>query len=170
MTYVNYPTTEYLQHNLSFLDFVCFNVYLEAQETYEAYLARLQNLAGNKPLVMAEIVLDSHRNGLEGQARSLDWQIRAAFGAGCAGVFTFSWTDEWHRGGYDIEDWDFGLTDRNREAKPALDAVRKAFADVPFPLDRAWPRISVVICSYNGAPTIGETLEAVQCRINDALA
>src|SRR5436309_4893603 len=25
--------------------------------------------------------------------------------AGCAGVFVFAWTDEWHRGGYDIADW-----------------------------------------------------------------
>ena len=30
VTYVNYPTTEYL--DLSFLDFVCFNVYLETRE------------------------------------------------------------------------------------------------------------------------------------------
>ena len=50
-TYVNYPSTEYLK--LPFLDFVCFNVYLEEQEKLNAYLARLQNLAGDKPLVMA---------------------------------------------------------------------------------------------------------------------
>src|SRR5262249_32783014 len=42
VTYVNYPTTEYLE--LPFIDLVCFNVYLETQETLEAYLARLQNL------------------------------------------------------------------------------------------------------------------------------
>src|SRR6266508_4413498 len=30
VTYVNYPSTEYLQ--LPFLDFVCFNVYLESQQ------------------------------------------------------------------------------------------------------------------------------------------
>jgi len=44
VTYVNYPTTEYLR--LPFLDFVCFNVYLESQDRFEAYLARLQNIAG----------------------------------------------------------------------------------------------------------------------------
>src|SRR6266508_2934605 len=33
VTYVNYPSTEYLQ--LPFLDFVCFNVYLESQERLE---------------------------------------------------------------------------------------------------------------------------------------
>jgi len=31
---------------------VCFNVYLETQERYEAYLARLQNIAGDRPLLM----------------------------------------------------------------------------------------------------------------------
>jgi hypothetical protein len=48
VTYVNYPSTEYLQ--LPFLDLVCFNVFLEAEEEFEAYLARLQTLAGNRPL------------------------------------------------------------------------------------------------------------------------
>jgi hypothetical protein len=55
------PTTEYLQ--LPFLDLVCFNVYLETQERLEAYLARLQNIAGDRPLLMGEIGLDSRRNG-----------------------------------------------------------------------------------------------------------
>src|SRR3989449_10843090 len=41
VTYVNYPSTEYLR--LHFLDFVCFNVYLESPERLRAYLARLQN-------------------------------------------------------------------------------------------------------------------------------
>jgi O-antigen biosynthesis protein len=107
-TYVNFPTTEYL--NLPFIDFICFNVYLEQQNTLENYLLRLQNLVGDKPLVMAEIGLDSQRNGFEKQAETLDWQIRKAFSAGCAGIFVFAWTDEWHRGGAEIEDWDFGLT------------------------------------------------------------
>ena len=160
VTYVNYPTTEYLQ--LPFLDFAAFNVYLEHKETYEAYLARLQNLAGDGPLVMAEIGLDSRRNGEGAQAASLDWQVRAAFGAGCAGTFAFKWTDEWHRGGVDIEDWDFGLTDRQRRPKPALDAVRGAYAEVPFSPGLPWPRVSVAVCSYNGAATIGETLDALR--------
>jgi hypothetical protein len=57
VTYVNYPTTEYLQ--LPFLDLFCFNVYLEAQDRLEAYIARLQNIAGDRPLIMTEIGLDS---------------------------------------------------------------------------------------------------------------
>jgi GT2 family glycosyltransferase len=160
VTYVNYPTTEFLR--LPFLDLVCFNVYLEAQERLESYLARLQNLAGDRPLIMGEIGLDSRRNGPEAQAGALDWQIRTAFAAGGSGVFAFSWTDEWHRGGYDIEDWDFGLLTRDRRPKPALEAVRKAFAEVPFPADLPWPRISVVVCSRNGGRTLSDTCEGLR--------
>ena len=40
VTYVNYPPTEYLE--LPFLDYLCFNVYLEAEERLEAYLAHIR--------------------------------------------------------------------------------------------------------------------------------
>ncbi|HSH83062.1 MAG TPA: ABC transporter transmembrane domain-containing protein, partial [Herpetosiphonaceae bacterium] len=160
VTYVNYPSTEYLQ--LPFVDIVCFNVYLESQDCLDSYLARLQNIAGDRPLVMAEIGLDSRRNGEEAHSYALEWQVRTAFAAGCAGAFVFAWTDEWHRGGQDIDDWDFGLTDRNRRPKEALAAVRQAFANVPFPPTLRWPRISVVVCSYNGARTIRSCLEGLK--------
>jgi GT2 family glycosyltransferase len=156
-TYVNYPSTEYLQ--LPFLDFVCFNVYLESQGSLEAYLARLHNIAGDRPLVMGEIGLDSRRHGKFVQAHTLDWQVRTTFAAGCAGAFVFAWTDEWYRGGTAIEDWDFGLTERNRDPKPSMASVRDAFAEVPFGKDRQWPVISVIVCSYNGARTIRTCLE-----------
>src|SRR5205814_2911897 len=64
--------------------------------------------------------LDSMRNGEEAQAQTLDWQLRTTFAAGCCGAFVFSWTDEWHRGGADVDDWAFGLTDGERRPKPAL--------------------------------------------------
>ena len=160
VTYVNFPTTEYLE--LPFVDFVSFNVYLETREKLAGYLARLQNLAGEKPLVMAEIGLDSMRNGETVQADTLEWQIRTTFGAGCAGIFVFSWTDEWHRGGFDIDDWGFGLTDRNRNAKPSLAAITRAYSEVPFPPDWNWPSISVVVCTYNGGRTIRDCLEGLR--------
>ena len=160
VTYVNYPSTEYLR--LPFLDFVCFNVYLESQNRLESYLARLHNLAGDRPLVMAELGLDSFRNGERQQARVLDWQIRTAFAGGCAGVFVYAWTDEWFRGGAEVEDWKFGITDRHRKPKPALGAVRDAFVDVPFARSASWPRISVIVCTYNGSRTIAECLNGLQ--------
>ena len=160
VTYVNYPTTEYLR--LPFLDFVSFNVYLESQDRFGAYLARLQNIAGDRPLFMSELGLDAVRNGEGGQARSLDWQVRAAFAAGCGGVFVFAWTDEWYRHGHDVEDWAFGLTRADRTPKPALEAVREAFAEAPFVPSLPWPRISVVVCSYNGGRTIRDALEGLR--------
>ncbi|PYV13512.1 MAG: glycosyl transferase [Acidobacteria bacterium] len=158
--YANYPSTEYL--DLPFLDLVCFNVYLESREYYEPYLARLQNLSGHRPLLMTEIGTDSRRNGKVAQAISLDWQVRTAFAEGCAGVFAYAWTDEWHCGGHDVTDWDFGLTTRGRKPKRALAAVRKAFTDVPFGSRRSWPRISVVVCSYNGKRTIRDCLDGLR--------
>jgi glycosyltransferase involved in cell wall biosynthesis len=159
VTYVNYPSTGYLE--LPFLDFVCFNVFLERQDRLAAYLGRLQNLAGDRPLLMTELGLDSIRNGADGQAQAIGWQLGTAFEAGCAGTFVYAWTDEWHRGGEDVYDWAFGLTDRDRVAKPALAAVREAYAEVPLSRDRDWPRISVVICAYNAEPTIHECLDGV---------
>jgi GT2 family glycosyltransferase len=160
VTYVNYPTTEYLQ--LPFLDFVCFNVYLETREKLHGYLARLQNIANERPLVLAEIGLDSLRKGVQTQAETLAWQIRTVGSVGGAGAFVFAWTDEWYRGGYEIEDWDFGLTDRTRQPKPALIAVRQAFQEFPVTPERIWPRISVVVCTYNGARTIRDCFEALE--------
>ena len=155
-TYVNYPTTEYLE--LPFVDLLCFNVYLESQDRLAAYLARLQNLAGDRPLVMGEIGLDSLAHGEDGQAAGLDWQVRSAFAAGCAGTFVFAWTDEWYRGGTEVDGWAFGLTDRERRPKPALTTVSRACADAPFTDDRDWPRVSVVVCTHNGRRTIRECL------------
>src|SRR5947199_2043290 len=73
-TYVNYPSTEYLE--LDFVDLLCVNVYLEDQQSFGAYIARLQNIAGNRPLLLAEVGLDSVRNGQEKQSHFLNWQVR----------------------------------------------------------------------------------------------
>jgi len=159
VTYVNFPTTEYL--NLDFLDFISFNVYLETLESLESYLTRLQTLAGDKPLLLAEVGLDSLRNGEQSQADTLDWQLKTVFETGCAGTFVYAWTDDWYTEGHAIEDWDFGLTTRDRQPKPALDVVSERFRKAPFDPDDEWPRMSVVICSYNGSATIEESLRKV---------
>jgi len=159
VTYVNYPSTEYLQ--LGFLDIVCFNVYLESANRFRRYVGRLHNIAEDRPLIMSEIGLDAFRNGEMKQAQTLDWQVRSCFASGCAGVVVFSWTDEWHRGGAEVEDWAFGITDRRRQPRPALNVVQKAFAETPFPSDNEWPRISVIVCSHNGSRTIRKTLDGI---------
>jgi O-antigen biosynthesis protein len=155
-TYVNYPSTEYLE--LPFIDLTSFNVFLEDERTFESYLARLQNLSGDRPLLITEVGIDSRRNGEAAQAKALEWQVRHAFGTGAAGVFVFSWTDEWHRGGHEVTNWDFGLVDRQRQPKPALAAIRNAFAAAPFSASGPWPRVSVVVCTHNGQSTLTECL------------
>jgi glycosyltransferase involved in cell wall biosynthesis len=160
VTYANYPSTEYL--SLHFLDFLCFNVFLEEREKLEAYIARLQCLAGDRPLVMGELGLDSYRNGEDCQRHAIEWQIRASFEGGCAGTFVYSWTDEWYRGGAAVHDWEFGLTRRDRRPKPALATVQRAFAESPFVSDIQWPRVSVAVCTYNGSRTLEECLEGLE--------
>ena len=119
-------------------------------------------LAGERPLLMTELGLDSLRHGEDGQARSLAWQVRTSFAAGCAGTFVYAWTDEWHRGGADVQDWAFGITRSDRTPKPALATVERAFRDVPFPAAHVWPRISIVICTYNGSRTLRDCLEGTR--------
>ncbi len=61
-------------------------------------------------------------------------------------------------------DWDFGLTDRGRRPKPALEVIRRAFAETPLPplpAGAEWPRISVVVCTFNGERTIRGCCEAL---------
>jgi GT2 family glycosyltransferase/sugar lactone lactonase YvrE len=161
LTYVNFPPTEYL--DLDVFDVCAFNVYLHRQRDLHAYLARLQHIAGYKPLLLAEAGADSIREGLDGQAAITAMHVRAAFAEGACGAVAFSWTDEWWRGGQSVDDWAFGLVDRDRQPKPALAAVAEAFADAPFPSEERaeWPRVSVVVCAYNAADTLDECLRAL---------
>jgi GT2 family glycosyltransferase len=162
LTYVNYPPTEFLE--LPFFDVCSFNVYLHDEKDLRAYLARLQHIAGNKPLLLAEAGADSIREGLQGQARLTAMQLRAAFESGACGAVAYAWTDEWWRGGCAVEDWAFGLVDAERRPKPALEAVSRVFASAPFDeRDRArWPRVSVVVCAYNAEDTIDECLSSLE--------
>jgi GT2 family glycosyltransferase len=161
VTYVNYPPTEYL--DLPFLDLVAFNVYLHRESDMRAYVARLHLLAGNKPLLLAELGSDSIRQGEAGQADLTAMQVSAAFREGACGAIAFAWTDEWWRGGFAVEDWAFGLVDADRIPKPALHSVSRVFASAPFPAEEQqhWPKVSVVVCAYNAADTIDECLASL---------
>jgi hypothetical protein len=153
-TYVNFPPTEFL--DLSFFDVCSFNVYLHREPELRAYLARLQHVAGHKPLLLAEAGADSIREGEDSQAEITAMHIRTAFSEGACGAVAYAWTDEWWRGGHDIHDWKFGLVDCDRRPKPAAAAVSKAFAEAPFApeVQATWPRVSVVVCAYNAARTM----------------
>jgi GT2 family glycosyltransferase len=158
LTYVNYPSTEYLR--LPFVDVVSFNLYLDDQLKVRRYLARLQNLASEKPLLLAELGADSIRQGLDRQAEVVGSQIDAAFSAGSAGAFVFAWTDEWHRGTDEVRDWDFGVTDRKRRPKPALDGLRDAYDRVGCSHPES-PLVSIVVCTHNGEATLRECLQGI---------
>ena len=69
----------------------------------------------------------------------MSWQVRAAFESGVAGAVVFSWTDDWFTGGFQVEDWAFGLVDRERHKKPSFQAVQKVYR---APLPPALPRPS----------------------------
>ncbi|HXS40133.1 MAG TPA: glycosyltransferase [Stellaceae bacterium] len=159
VSYANFPSTEYL--TIDFTDFLCFNVYLHQEGAFRRYVSRLHNLAVDRPLVLTEFGIDSMREGTEEQARILSWQLRTAFEMGVAGAFVFAWTDEWFTGGHLIEDWAFGLVDRDRQPKPAFAAVQARYQGaIPPPLPRT-PRVSVVVCTYNAERTLAPCLESL---------
>ncbi len=159
-TYSNYPSAEYL--DLSFLDFISFNVYLHREEDFRRYLTHLMGQAGELPLVLSESGMDTIREGEEHQADLLSWQCRAAFELGLSGFIVFAFTDEWHTGGAEITDWAFGLTRRDRSPKLAFDAVARVFSDhLPPPLAAA-PKATVVVAAYNAASTLGECLSSIR--------
>ena len=125
LTYVNFPPTEYLE--LPFFDVCAFNLYLHDAKALSGYLAVCSTsqapgraAGGSGP--------HSFREGPDGQAALTAMQLEGAFAAGACGAVAFSWTDEWWRGGYPVEDWAFGLVNAEREPKPALAAVSRVFA------------------------------------------
>ena len=159
VTFVNFPTTEFLQP--ASLDFVSFNVYLHEPRPFTNYLDRLQNIAGDKPLVLAEFGIDSMREGEDVKAQILSGHIELAFRVGLAGTFIFSFTDDWHTGGHQIENWFFGLTTRDRKPRPAFHAVAEQYRRAPyFPLPQ-YPKVSVVVASYNGGRTLPACLDSL---------
>ena len=162
-TFTNYPSTEFLRPQT--LDFLSFNVYLHQRQPFENYLARLQMLADGKPLLLGECGIDSLREGEAAQAEMLEWQIESAFRGGLAGTIVFTFTDDWWRGGHQVEDWKMGLVTRDRQPKAAFRTVQKAFGAAPyFPLPRN-PRVSVVVASYQGERTLQACLESLE-RLN----
>lgn len=162
-SYASYPPTEYLlPHNV---DFYSFNVYLERQPDFERYIARLQNLAEDKPLILGEFGLDTLRKGEQMQADVLDWHLDTVVKGGAAGTIFFSWTDEWFTGGHEITDWEFGLVTRDRKPKLAFHRLREKLSGTASITERiqlrSYPKVSVIVCSYNGGKTLGDCLIAL---------
>ena len=162
-TFTNYPSTAFLRPQS--VDFNCFNVYLHQRQAFENYLARLQVQTDGKPLVLGEIGIDSLREGGARQCEILEWQIESAFRGGLAGAVVFTFTDDWWRGGQQVEDWQMGLTTRDRQPKPAFGSVRSMFRAAPYLRLPRYPRVSVVVASYNGERTLKACLDSLE-RLN----
>jgi len=152
VTYANYPSTEYLR--LPFIDFLSVNLYLHDEKAFRSYVKRLQNVAGELPLVLSEFGMDSIRNDEAHVAETLSWQLKAAFELGVSGTMVFAWTDEWYTGGHLIEDWKFGIVSDVRKPKPAYQAVADIYRQKLPMLPPNPPAISVVICAYNADSTM----------------
>jgi len=159
LTYANFPPTEYLRPRQ--LDFITFNVFLHQRTTLEDYLARLQIIAGDQPLVLGECGADARREGPEVQARIVADNLAAARQTGLAGAVLFSFTDDWVRAGVRVEDWEMGLTTAAREPRPAFLAARDAFALPAFPAAIRTPRVSIVVACYNGAHCLQACLNSL---------
>jgi GT2 family glycosyltransferase len=133
--------------------------------------------------------MDTLRHGEMEQAEFLAGHVREATLMGLAGTFVFSWTDEWHTGGHAIDNWAFGITHADRLPKAAYHALREVFeapvsalltqtrraseglltparraSEGPSLARRAGvgaPRVSVVVCTYNGARTLEQCLRSL---------
>jgi GT2 family glycosyltransferase len=159
-TFTNYPPTEFL--NPQGLDFICFNVYLHQRTAFKSYLAKLQMLAESKPFLLGELGVDSLREGEPRKSEMLAWQIEDAFCGGLAGAVVFSYTDDWWRDGRQVENWGMGLTTRDRIPKESFAVIQRSFRTAPyFPLPR-YPKVSVVVCCYNGDRTLAACLDSLR--------
>tara|TARA_B110000037_G_scaffold46432_1_gene56899 strand:- start:59269 stop:61362 length:2094 start_codon:yes stop_codon:yes gene_type:complete len=154
--YANYPSTEYLEPANA--DFSSFNIYLEEPEAFANYLRRLQNIAGDRPLVVSEFGMDSFRNGTDTQASVIRWALETSHREETAGMTIYSWCDLWENNGAEITDWSFGLTDREGSAKPAL-AACETFT--PPPPAAPASRFSVIVCTRNGRKNIAACLRSI---------
>ncbi|MEN3942339.1 glycosyltransferase [Prosthecobacter sp. SYSU 5D2] len=157
VSYATYPSTEYLIPRNA--DFLAVNLYLEDPAALAAYLQRLQNLAGNKPLVITEFGLDTAAHGERAQAETQAWFANVCTEKAVAGTVWFSYTDEWFRGEEDVNQWRFGLVDVNRQEREICQRLKQG-GNALEPMGRTWS-ISVIVCTYNGTATLRACLESL---------
>jgi GT2 family glycosyltransferase len=154
--YANYPSTEYLE--LENADFTAFNIYLENCDAFVSYVRRLQNIAGDRPLVISEFGLDSLRNSPEAQAKTFSWALKHAYAEETAGFTVYAWSDLWFNAGTEVTDWSFGITDRQGNPKPAFEVCRDFQPHTPTATQHTY---TIIVCTRNGASRISDCLHAI---------
>jgi len=152
--YSNYPSSEYLEPGNA--DFTGFNIYLEDREKFSDYLPRLHHLAGDRPVLISEFGIDGKFHGVEKQREVLKWAREEALDAGIAGTTIFAWSDRWRVGEREVDGWEFGLTDRSGREKFSLSEIGEVRRS-----EFSFPRISVIICVYNGADRVWRAIESL---------
>lgn len=168
--YSNFPTTEYLEPRNA--DFTAFNVYLEAQVDFEKYLRRLQNIAGDRPLLLTEFGFNTFDREATGedleqqQAEKLSWALRTAKREATAGFTVYSWSDRWFNGGREVTRWSFGLTRRDGSEKPALQALSQIPNEFPEPIPNE-EKYSIALCTRNGDARLCDNLLFFEDIVDD---
>ena len=156
VAYASFPTTEYLEPLHA--DFTAFNIYLEDPLALKSYLSRLHHIAGDRPVFLAEFGLDTQRNSEEKQGELLSSALRISHEEGLCGCALYAWSDYWWNNGRSMDEWSFGLTRRNGSAKPVLEALPETRY---LPTEEV-PKISVIICTRNGAERLPLCLKAAK--------
>ena len=162
LTYVNFPPTEYLDADC--YDVCAFNVYLHREPELRSYLARLQQIAGVRPLLLAEAGADSVVKAWTARRRSLRCTCEPRSKRDCAAQSPSRGPTTGGAAGRPSTTgrlgWSIASDGRNRRSL----AVARAFADAPFSegARRQWPSVSVVVCAYNAADTIDDCLSSLQ--------
>ena len=106
-------------------DFVAFNLYPKSGEELATDLAHLQNLAGDKPLLISRLGVDSSVVGEEVQADLLAGFIECCGAAGVAGTVVFSWSDLRVSRGQTVGTRHFGMCRRDQSQKPVIEKIRE---------------------------------------------
>ena len=104
--------------------------------------------------------MDTIRKPEEEQAEMLRWHLESVVRGGVAGTIFFAWTDEWFSGGQEITDWAFGLVRaiaRRRRPFHRQGTFRRRASSMTrkVKLPR-YPKVSVIVCSYNGGKTLDD--------------
>jgi O-antigen biosynthesis protein len=160
-SYANKPATEYLLPCNQ--DFVAFNLRIDMPESLAEYLPRLQNVAGNKPLVVSEFRVDAHLHGEDGQANLLAGHLEELQRAGVAGTTIFSWSDLIKTTESGSSEVAWGLTRGDRSPKPSVDLVREAWSETrrEAALSSSAPTMGVIVCTYRGSGTLVACLDTL---------
>ena len=158
-TVCGFPRTEYLV--VRDCDFMSFNVYLHDPQAFSNYLARLQSIAGPRPLVLGELGFDSRGASEEEQAEQLEQQLTTARREAVAGTFVYSFCDEWYKDGRLVDAWAFGLLRADRSRKPSFRAVANAYRTKLLACEKKPLRVSVVVAAYNAQDSISACVESL---------